>query len=396
MPISEHEIAMKLPVPTEKMSIQPNQYNLIDLGVRPGMPETIDEMVDRDLPQLSVHITSFQDTTLVGISWPHSVMDSLGFKTFLQSWSLVVQGREIEVPPLLGASQDVMLHMENQESTSSREELIIQKHRLIGLQLLLFALRYIWAMVWNPAPEVRTVFLPKAALERLQGACQDEMAEHDGMDTEMAKTAPADEETTLLAWFIRIAASTTPSTKPITILNFLNARHCLSSLLDRNGVFVQNMVCYSFSFLSSQVARGPLRPLVREHSRHIQDQATEQQCLAFLRAYRGETEGGKPFKLFYGPSDAHVIGCNSFVNADLVHAANFSSAAVLPPGVKMGNSTPPGTMTCFYYHIMNNRLGCGPQCIYLLGKDHGENMWVVAALPPKAWKRVEGALKDYN
>lgn len=362
------------------------------------MPATIDEMIDRDLPQLSLHITSFQDATLVGISWPHSAMDSLGFKAFLQSWSLVVQGREMEVPPLLGASQDVMLHMENQESTSSRQHLIIGKHRLIGMTLLLFLMRYMWTMIWNPAPEVRSVFLPKAALDRLQGACQDEMAEQDkdSMDEKITKTAPADEETTLLAWFIRIAASATPSSKPVTILNFLNARHCLSSLLGRNGVYVQNMVCYSFSFLSSHVARGPLQPLVREHTRHIQDQATEQQCLAFLRAYRRETEGGDPYKLFYGPSDAHVIGCNSFVYADLVHAANFSAAAVLPAGLERGNGVPPGTMTCFYYHIVNNRLGCGPQCIYLLGKDHGENMWVVAALPPKVWKRVETALKDFD
>lgn len=359
------------------------------------MPKTIDDMIDRDLPQLSVHVTSFQDATLVGISWPHSAMDSLGFKTFLQSWSLVVQGREMEVPSLLGASEDVMLHMENQEPTSSREELIIQKYRLVGLHLLLFALRYIWAVIWNPAPEVRSVFLPKAALDRLQDACQNEIADEDTEVEKIAKAAPADEETTLLAWFIRIAASATPSSKPVTVLNFLNARNSLSSLFDRHGVYVQNMVCYSFSFLTRQVARGPLQPLVREHIRHIQEQSTEQQCLAFLRAYRRETEGGNPFKLFYGPSDAHVIGCNSFVNADLVHAANFSAAAVPSVGVEGGESAPPGTMTCFYYHIVNNRLGCGPQCIYLLGKDHGGNMWVVAALPPKVWKRVEMALRDY-
>lgn len=388
--ITDHGLASKLPIPTEKMSIQPNPYNLIDLGVRPNMPKTIEEMVDCDLPQISLHITSFRDATLVGISWPHSVMGSQGFVTFLHAWSLVVGGKESEVPRLLGTSSDVLLEMEDAEAPSSRQEWLVRKSRLAGGMLIMSLLRLGWSLLCSPR-EVRTVFIPQMALERLQGACQDEI---DKMDKGQKESV--DEEVTLIAWFARLAASvTTSGNKPVTIINLLNAKQCLSSMLDQGGVYVQNMLGYTFSFLPGQVARGELGPLVQEHSRHIREQSSEQQCLSFLRTYRRATNGGRAFRLLYGPSNAHVIGCNSFVSADLMHTVNFS-AAVLSSTPETGKGTPLGAMTCFYYHIVNNRLGGGPDCVYLLGKDHGESLWVVAALPPKVWEKVAMALKVYS
>ncbi|KAK2861319.1 hypothetical protein FQN49_004323 [Arthroderma sp. PD_2] len=383
MSITDHGVASKLPVPTEKTSIQPNPYNLIELGVRANIPKTINEMVDCDLPQISLHIISFEDATLVSISWPHSVMGSQGFVALLHAWSLVVGGKENEVPRLLGARNDVLLEMENNESQSSRQELIFEKDRLKGGKLSLFILRLAWSLFWNPR-EVRSVFIPKMALERLQSACRDEMDQKESFD----------EEVILLAWFAKLAASATPRNKPVTIINLLNARQPLSSMLDQSGAYVQNVLGYTFSFLTGQVARGRLGPLVKEHSRHIREQSTEQQCLSFLRAYRRATKGGRTFKLFYGPSDAHVIGCNSFLSADVVHAVDFSAAVIRGP--ENVQDIPRGGMTCLYYHIMNNRLGCGPDCIYLLGKDHGENLWVTAALPPRAWEKIAVALEEYS
>ena len=388
--IMDHGLASKLPVPTEKTSIQPNPYNLIDLGVRPDIPKTVEEMIDCDLPQISLHITSFRDATLVGISWPHSVMGSQGFVTLLHAWSLVVSGKEVAVPRLLGASSDVLLEMENGEAPSSRQQWLARKSRLVGGKLIMSILRLGWSLFWNPR-DVRTVFIPKTALERLQSACR---AEIDEMD--MGQKEHFNEEVTLIAWFARLAASATTSrNKPVTIINFLSAKQCLSSLIDQGGVYVQNMLAYTFSFLPGHVATGKLGPLVQEHSRHVREQSSQQQCLGFLRTYRRATKGGRSFKLLYGPSDAHVIGCNSFISADLIRTVDFS-AAVPSSTPETGKGTPPGAMTCYYYHIVNNRLGGGPDCVYLLGKDHGDGLWVIAALPIKAWKKVDMALKEYS
>ncbi|EFR04831.1 hypothetical protein MGYG_07837, partial [Nannizzia gypsea CBS 118893] len=262
MSIMDHGLACKLPVPTGKTSIQPNPYNLIELAVRANIPKTIDEMVDCDLPQISLHIISFKDATLVSISWPHSLMGGQGFVALLHAWSLVLGGKEKEVPRFLGVRNDVLLEMEEKESPSTRQKWIVQKDRLRGGKLFSFILRLAWSLLWSPR-EVKSVFIPKVALERLVSVCRDEI---------MDQNESFDEEVTLLAWFSRLAASATPASKPVTIVNFLNARRPLAAMLDQSGVYVQNMSGYTFSFLTGQVARGRLGLLVKEHSRHIREQ----------------------------------------------------------------------------------------------------------------------------
>ncbi|CZR65591.1 uncharacterized protein PAC_15491 [Phialocephala subalpina] len=387
--IANHPLANQLPVPTKDTSVQPNPYDLINLGVRPDIPKTVEDMVNKDLPQISLHVTSFQDATLVGISWPHCVMDSLGYKAFLHGWSLVLGGRESEVPKLLGARHDVLLEAEMEGLQNARKSFLLEPRRLKGAKLVLFVLRYLWNLFWNPAPEVKTIFLPKIALARLYNQCLDEIsAEIPDIDEKPSIS----EESALLAWLARFATSFKANTVPLTILNFFNARLKLQSLADQGGVYVQNMACYSFTFLSPKLARGGMEAFIQEHQRHIQEQTTEQQCLSFLRAYRRATETGKSFKPFFGEPDAQILGFNNLSAANLIHTVDFS-AAVLKHGKIAESRTPAGTMTCYYYHIINNRLGCGPDCIYMLGKDYGENLWLIAALPARVWEKIEEALE---
>ncbi|OAA80438.1 Chloramphenicol acetyltransferase-like domain protein [Akanthomyces lecanii RCEF 1005] len=394
--VADHELASKLPFPTEGISVQPNQYNLIELGVAQDAPKTFDQMMDRDVPQMSLHIVSFQDATLVSIGWPHSVMGGQGFGDFLRAWSLMVEGRESEVPRLLGTKEDVLLQAENNDFAVPEEEWVVQKCRLIGINLILFLLRFVWSLFWTPQ-EVKTVFLPKKALNKLQLACRDEISSDTSLEVVGSGDKPYEDESVLLAYFARLAASTVYSHRPITLVNFLKGRQLLSSIRQENagGVNVQNMTGYAFSFLTNKVASGSgLGVLVRENARHMREQSTEQQYLSFLRIYRRATQNGGTFKLFYGPRDAHVIVCNSFLEEDLLGTVNFEAAALTEHSTS--GDTPPGTMTCLYYHIMNNRLGCGSDCIYLLGKDWAGNLWATAALPRKTWQNIDLALKHYD
>lgn len=316
-------------------------------------------------------------------------MGSQGFKHLIHAWSLVVGSRDKQVPRFLGANHDVLLDIEDGEKEESREDLIFQKDRLSGLGLLLFLLRFVWNSLWNSPVDVKSVFFPQKALSQLQAACRQEIA-----DTSEAKTEAIDDQATLLAWFARIAASATSESTPITIITIFDARQQLSAVLDQAGVYVQNMVGYTFSFLSGRIARGGLGPLVRGHISHCREQSTEQQCRSFLRMYRRAAQERNAFKPFYGPASAHAIACNSLVNADLIRTVDFGAAALHRREAAGG--APPGAMTCFYYHIMNNRLGGGPDCVYLLGKDHGENLWVTAALPRRTWGRIEAELEKYK
>ncbi|KAJ3475672.1 hypothetical protein NLG97_g9380 [Lecanicillium saksenae] len=386
--IGDHDLGCKLPRPTPHTSIHPTPYQQIDLAIREDMPRTIDEMVDRDIPQISLHVVSFQDATLVSIAWPHSVMGSAGFGHLVRAWSLVVSGNESEVPPFLGARTDVLLEAEDGEGAASREELLVAKDRLSGLSLLAFLLRLIWGM--RKTREVKSVMIPKQAVQKLLGACQQEIFD---TTAPQASAAPPVDGTTILAWFARLATSGSSDNKPITVVSMSNAAYSIPSLVSNYGVNIHNMTTYAFSFLPGAIARGRLGPLVKEHTHQMQQQQAEKQCLSFLRMVRRTTEHSGSFKPLYGPSDAHTVVCCDMTAADPLRSADFGAAVVEKS--EGASSGAPGTMTCLYYHMIKGQLGAGLDCIYLLGKDGRENLWVAAALPAETWQRVEAALKDY-
>lgn len=108
MAIEDHPQAKTLPKATTNPSIQPGPENFRQFAGRTDAPPTLEDFVHSDIPQLSLHITSFTDATLVALSWPHTLMDVMGQTALLQSWSLILAGRTFEVPVLLGAQDDVV------------------------------------------------------------------------------------------------------------------------------------------------------------------------------------------------------------------------------------------------------------------------------------------------
>jgi len=71
--IDEHPLATRLPKVTDGPSVQAGPGEFQCFAVRDGAPSTLDDFLYHDTPQLSLHITSFDDATLVATSInPHS------------------------------------------------------------------------------------------------------------------------------------------------------------------------------------------------------------------------------------------------------------------------------------------------------------------------------------
>ena len=80
MKISDHPIARQLPTHTGVLSTQPLPENaeFRTLQVRKDFPTSLDALIEAELPQLSLHVHSFQDATVVGLAWPHTWMVPVG------------------------------------------------------------------------------------------------------------------------------------------------------------------------------------------------------------------------------------------------------------------------------------------------------------------------------
>jgi hypothetical protein len=373
MDIEDHPLAKTLPRATEAPSIQPGPQEFRTFAARKDAPATLEDFIYQDTPQLSLHVTSFNDATLVALSWPHTLMDVMGQQALLRGWSLVLANRESEVPPMLGAREDAICSAA--DAPVEKEEFKLGQKQLRGWATLKFGLRFTLDLLWNQVIETRTIFLPKRVVA--------DLAAQDGWEETFIS-----EGDMLTAWAVRAVASSLPQPRPVTVLHALNARFRLSSLVQAPGVYVQNMAVAAFTFLSPHVATGPLGPIALENRRHLMEQSTEAQVLAILREMRRESKSGSDPALLCGEPDALLMPFTNWTRAGFFKMADFSPALVRAGETGQSRSNPPGTIV--FHHAQSMRQSpMVRNVIVVLGKDHGDNYWLTGILLPQAWAKIE-------
>lgn len=380
VPIEDHPLAKALPKATDGPSIQPGPAAFRAFAAREDAPETLEDFIYHDTPQLSMHITSFNDATLVSLSWPHTLMDVMGQQALLHGWSLVLAGRELEVPPMLGAREDTMC--EAAGALVDREQYKMLETRIKGWNMLMFGLRFAWDMLWYPSVETRTVFLPKRTVAALRSQAQRDLAVEDGGEEKRFVS----EGDVLTAWATRAVASSLPEPRPITVLHALNARFRLSSLAQAPGVYTQNMAVAAFAFLSPELVAGPLGPVALENRRHLVEQATEAQVLAFIYELQSKTDGDP--SVLCGDHNALLLPFTNWTKAKIFQTADFGPAVVRAGETGPSRTNPPGTIVYHHAHSMRPS-AAARNVVVLLGKDHDDNHWLTGMLLASTWAKIE-------
>ena len=123
-------------------------------------PLKFEEFTTADTPVLSIRIISFTDATLLSISWPHTFSDAMGITAIFDAWTLVLNGKEAQVPPLTGFDYDPLAVF----GSESRAKFVLADRQLKGLSMTLFGLRFILEPVWYPRDEARVLCIPAATL----------------------------------------------------------------------------------------------------------------------------------------------------------------------------------------------------------------------------------------
>ncbi|KAK0634200.1 hypothetical protein B0T14DRAFT_508540 [Immersiella caudata] len=392
--IKDHPLAKRLPEATDGPSVQAGPGEFQCFAVPDGAPSTLDDFLYSDVPQLSLHITSFNDATLVGLSWPHTLMDVMGQQALLRSWSLVLAGREDEVPLVLGARDDAICAAADAPvEEGEKEPFRLGEKQLKGLAMLRFGLKFGSDLLWNQVVETRSIFLPKKAVEELRRRAQEDLSVfHRGKEVPFVS-----EGDVLTAWATRTLASSVPQPRPLTVLHALNARFRLSSLLaqQNNGVYIQNMAVAACTFLSHETAIGPLGPIALENRRHLSEQSTEGQVLACLRELRQQAKTTSDPSIVCGEPDAVLVPFTNWTRADIFKTVDFSPAVVRAGDTSPNRTNPRGTVV--FHHAGNMRQGPEVRNVFvILGKDHDGNCWMTGILLPRTWARIEEGLKELS
>jgi hypothetical protein len=401
MSIEAHPLGKTLPKSTNDVpSIQAGPNGFRVFAARENAPETLEDFLCEDLPQLSLHVTSFSDATLVGLSWPHTLMDVMGQQALLRCWSLVLAGREDEVPSVLGAKEDAIctitdappliksMEEDIDKIEIEAEDFKLGKKQLTGWAMLSFGLRFAWDLLWYPVVETRTIFLPKNTIDQLRHQAQKDLAADDGGEEKLFVS----EGDVLTAWAARLVASSLPYPRPITVLHALNARFRLPSLIRAPGVYIQNMAVAAFAFFSPEQLASPqgLGHLALENRRSLAEQATSSQVLAQLRHLRSFAKFGlvDPNMVCADSSDTFLMPVTNWTRADFFTAVDFEPAVVRAGETKEKRKNAPGTMV--FHHAQSMRQAQTVRnVVIVLGKNHEEGYWITGILMPMTWSKIE-------
>ncbi|XWW93342.1 hypothetical protein V2A60_001275 [Cordyceps javanica] len=429
----------------------------------PDFPDTVDGFLTStstsasasggaaDRPVLSLRVTSFRDATLVAVGAPHLLVDAMALGELLRAWSLVLAGRLDEVPPVLGARDDILYDAaadpaaartkdgggeegeEEEEADEEREEepWALQHVYLTGFAFFLFLVRFVWGLLTERTIESRVVFLPRRVAARMREAALADLLAKDGAAEPAASASAAawvSEGDVLFAWACRVVSlGQGASPRPLNAHNALNLRGRLPETTAVSGsvsgsgpgpgsgrspcgVYARNLITLSYMPVSVAEARGPLGLLAAKYRAALATQARPAQARWAVRAARAAVDAGKDANVVCGdPPTGELLSMTNWLKADVAGAADFSPAVVVEgvvggqqqqqPKKKKGEDEDrkhtPGRIV--YVHsqlhaqstLVRNTLG-------VVGKDQHGGIWMQGFFPPRTWAALQRELDELN
>lgn len=383
--VGTHPLGKRLPALTDYCAVRQFSSDPRDFAGIPNPPKSVEEMMKRNATLLHLHITCFSDATVVGITWPHVVMDAMGLRALLRNWSLVLNNKAGDVLPLVGVQYDPLQELLRQD-TGPTEESVLER---LGIGLLgtgVMLLRIIWMMLWNPGFEQRTIILPQDSMDRLCVQARSDVI------TQSGKEPFISEADVLAAWAARILAASQPRPRPVTIASVINLRFTLSALRERGGEYIQNMLQFVYVSIAPGCTVAPLGLIALSHRQQLAEQCTKSQTLSYIRMQQDHTKAKGKLRLLFGDPRAAILTVNNLAKLDFFRNIDFSAAVVRrdEPDIDLGAGTrrnPPGTIV-FYHPLVLNERSVLTSYLGVLGKDHTGRTLITGTFQPKTWETI--------
>ncbi|KAI0149969.1 hypothetical protein F4776DRAFT_659859 [Hypoxylon sp. NC0597] len=381
--IARHPTGSRIPRATAQPTVLSDPEDYAPLLRRWGAPRRLSDYLYSDLPQLSLHIVSFTDATIVSLSWPHTLLDAMGRKELLDAWIAVLEGRDEDVKPLHGVLHDPLESL----GMDPHEPYVLAHRRLSPLQALMFAISYIWTtFFWSPGEETRMVCVPASHLRCLHRAALDYLAAQVQPDE---KVKPfVSEGDVLSSWVTRLALLPLRRTdQTVSIMNAFGMRSALAKdLLPPTHAYVGNAVAAVYAFVSMRdLFARPLGHTAAAVRRSIAEQGTRQQVEA--RAAVDLAAGRRGKAALYGDPAMVPVMISNWSKARFFET-DFSAAVVRPGLDPARRANKVGRPS----YIQPNGLVNGiptRNSFPIVGKDAAGNYWLSGTLRRGLWRRVQ-------
>ncbi|KAF4945000.1 hypothetical protein FGADI_12259 [Fusarium gaditjirri] len=144
----------------------------LPIGIGPGAPTSFEDLCSTDAPQFSLHVVTFQDGTLVSLTFSHMTTDLGGLSAILEAWCSILAGTPEEVAKYPGYKDDVMAWLYRAETTEKSKT---DGSLLSGGKLAVWALRAAYDG-WMYPLECRNLRVPAEAINAIVAEARSEIS----------------------------------------------------------------------------------------------------------------------------------------------------------------------------------------------------------------------------
>ncbi|KAF2762411.1 hypothetical protein EJ05DRAFT_506143 [Pseudovirgaria hyperparasitica] len=376
--IEEHALASQLP----KASIRPTVMADTDsfeplVRLRKDAPTRLEDWLYTDEPQLTLAIVSFEDATLVTVSWPHTLIDAAGLAYLLKAWSDILSGHVERVPAIAGFDTDPL------ETLGSKpiEEHVMSKWRVKGFQIFLFIINYILDIIWYPKESGRAICIPPSVFQRIKEECATYISAAHSMHN--VKLTDGDVLSALIA---RLMCVNLPhNNRTLSIVNVVELRRPLAEdLLLPGKAYISNAVIGAVALTTVKdvftQALGATALKVRNAIRTQRTRAQVETFMFFVQEAKG-------MPVLFGDGNMKMVNVTNWTGAKF-YETDFSAAIVgNNVGPRSGDTVSGKPSYINVSGISNDFKRRGSAAV--VGRDVLGNYWIIPWIKNNEWKKVE-------
>ncbi|KAF4999875.1 hypothetical protein FDECE_11374 [Fusarium decemcellulare] len=351
---ADHPSASRVPQPDEHMTrpaIVGDPEELSELVYPPDRPNSLEDWLTSDRPTLGLHVTSFQNKTMVVLYWPHLAMDALGQKAVFEGWTMVLEGRDDEIAAPVGYDSDPFAEVGKHPTEPHK----LAPIRMNTVSMVGYGLRNIVGLGLS-AREIRMLCIPAVSWQKW----------YDDARKELGPDQFLTEGDIITAFWIRLSVShlSPKSNTTVTVNMAMSLRKVLEKeTLPKGRPYISNALGFANVILPAKdILTKPLSWLAQQVRLAIAEQGTRGQVEAYLALQR---ESAGRLLVFFGDVGMHQQSLSNWQKANMF-GLDFKAAAVTS---RDGKPLRPE-------YIQNNQSPVFPEGFPIIGKDEKGNYWL--------------------
>jgi hypothetical protein len=394
MSIDDHPALCNLPKANgEKPTIfEPTAASFRPYTRSPTTPETFDDWLYNDIPQLAIHIINFQDATIITVTLLHTLTDFLGLMAFYRAWLATLHGEEDQIAPYIGYKDKDPL--ENLQQGKQPPKYIFADQIVKGWGFFKFVVRNMFERFWYPEASLRFFTLPGKFVDKLSASARNELAAAQ-KDKDPSKAFVSDSDV-LCAWWTRLIVKSLnpPPNRSVCMTNRFDSRDILAKmgLLPSLNVSFFGNAAYSASCFTPAGRYAntsyPLGLLANQVRNTIQVHRTVEQLQAQDAAFR-ESKAKTGHLPLYGDSDMLLCVFTNCYRGKLFQM-DFSPAVIGQDG-RGGKSK--RELPVFISCTGIESRWSTRNATAILGKSESGDWWLSSRLRLDVWEKIEEEFK---